>query len=43
MSYLSRSIPGVPEGVSEVLSWAGGGVDHFNGQARVALGLGGFI
>lgn len=43
MSYLSCGISCVPEGISEVLSWASGGVDHFNGQARVALGLGGFI
>ena len=33
----------MPEGIPEVFSWASGGVDHFNGQARVALGLGGFI
>lgn len=43
MSYLSWGIPGVPEGISEVLSWACGGVNYFNGQARVSLSLGGFI
>lgn len=43
LSYLSCSIPCVPQGIPEVFSWASGGVDHFNGQARVALGFGGFI
>lgn len=43
MSHLSWGISCVPEGIPEVLSWASGGVNHFNGQARVALGLGGFI
>lgn len=33
----------MPQGVPEVLSWAGGGVHHFNGEAGVALGLGGFV
>lgn len=41
--YLSRGIPSVPKGISEVLSWTGGGINHLNGQARIALGLGGFI
>lgn len=41
--YLSCSIPRVPKGIPEVLSWAGGGVDNFNGQPRVTLGLSRFI
>ncbi len=43
ISYLSWGISCVPKGIPEVLSWASGGVDNFNGQARVTLGLGGFI
>lgn len=41
--YLPRSIACVPEGIPEMLPWAGGRVDHFDGQARITLGLGGFI
>lgn len=43
IAYLSCSIPCVPESIPKVLSWTSGRVDHFNGQTRVALGLGGFI
>lgn len=43
ISYLSWCISCVPEGIPEVLSWACGGVDHFDGQARVTLRFGGFI
>lgn len=37
--YLSWGVACVPEGISEVLSWAGGGINHFDGQARVTLCL----
>lgn len=43
MSYLSWGIPSVPEGISEVLSWASGRINYLNGQARISLSLGGFI
>lgn len=43
MSYLSWGIPSVPKGISEVLSWASGGIDYFNGKARVSLSLGRFV
>ena len=43
LSYLSCSIPCVPQGIPEVFSWASGGVDHLNGQARVARGGGGVM
>lgn len=41
--YLSCSIPCVPKGIPEVLSWASGGVYDFNGQPRVTLGLSRFV
>lgn len=33
----------MPQGVPQVLSWARGGVDHLNGQTRVALSPGGGV
>lgn len=42
-SYLSCGVAGVPQGIPQMLSRAGGGVDHFDGQARVALSSGGGV
>ena len=36
-SHLSRGVSGVPQGVPQMLTRPGGGVDHFDWQARVAL------
>lgn len=42
LAYLSCGVARVPESISKVLSWAGGGVNYFDGQAWVPLGFGGF-
>lgn len=38
MAHLSWGVSSVPQGVPQVLTRSSGGVDHFDGQTRVALG-----